>query len=166
MLTRAHTDFLTEEQRMIRDMAREFASAELAPNAAKWEEDGWIPDATVAKLGELGLLGMVVPEEWGGTYSDYVAYALAMEEVAAGCAATATLMSVHNSVGCGPILAWGNEAQKRAWLPEMAAGKKIARPELAAGVWQLRRQHDEARQVLVVRPQSVTHPRSNARPGE
>jgi len=125
VLTRAHTDFLTEEQRMIRDMAREFASAELAPNAAKWEEDGWIPDATVAKLGELGLLGMVVPEEWGGTYSDYVAYALAMEEVAAGCAATATLMSVHNSVGCGPILAWGSDEQKRAWLPDMAAGRKI-----------------------------------------
>ena len=125
MLTRVHADFLTEEQRMIRDMAREFASAELAPNAAKWEEDGWIPDATVAKLGELGLLGMVVPEEWGGTYSDYVSYALAMEEIAAGCAATATLMSVHNSVGCGPILAWGSDEQKRAWLPDMAAGRKI-----------------------------------------
>jgi len=107
MLTRAHTDFLTEEQRMIRDMAREFAQGELAPHASAWEEAGWIPEETVAKLGELGLLGMVVPEEYGGTYSDYVAYALAMEEVAAGCAATATLMSVHNSVGCGPILAWG-----------------------------------------------------------
>src|SRR5471030_1273746 len=99
MLTRAHTDFLSEEQRMIRDVAREFARAELAPNAARWEEEGWIPDATVAKLGELGLLGMVVPEEWGGSFSDYVAYALAMEEIAAGCASTATLMSVHNSVG-------------------------------------------------------------------
>ncbi|HZZ93299.1 MAG TPA: acyl-CoA dehydrogenase family protein [Usitatibacter sp.] len=125
MLTRAHTDFLSEEQRMIRDMAREFAREELAPNAARWESEGWIPDATVAKLGELGLLGMVVPEEWGGTYSDYVAYALAMEEVAAGCAATATLMSVHNSVGCGPVLAWGSESQKREWLPDMAAGRKI-----------------------------------------
>ena len=125
MLTRAHTDFLTEEQRMIRDMAREFAQRELAPHAAAWEEAGWIPEETVAKLGELGLLGMVVPEEYGGTYSDYVAYALAMEEVAAGCAATATLMSVHNSVGCGPILAWGSDAQKRQWLPDMAAGRKI-----------------------------------------
>jgi alkylation response protein AidB-like acyl-CoA dehydrogenase len=125
MLTRAHTDFLTDEQRMIRDMAREFARAELAPHAGQWDEDGWIPDAVVAKLGELGLLGMVVPEEWGGTFSDYTAYALAMEEIAAGCAATATLMSVHNSVGCGPILAWGSEAQKKAWLPDMAAGRKI-----------------------------------------
>jgi alkylation response protein AidB-like acyl-CoA dehydrogenase len=125
MLTRTHTDFLSDEQRMIRDMARDFARAELAPNAGRWEDEGWIPDATVAKLGELGLLGMVVPEEWGGTYSDYIAYALAMEEIAAGCASTATLMSVHNSVGCGPILAWGSEAQKKAWLPDMAAGRKI-----------------------------------------
>ncbi len=125
MLTRAHADFLTEEQRMIRDMAREFAREELAPHAGQWDEEGWIPDAVVAKLGELGLLGMVVPEQWGGTFSDYVAYALAIEEIAAGCASTATLMSVHNSVGCGPILAWGTDAQKQAWLPDMAAGRKI-----------------------------------------
>jgi alkylation response protein AidB-like acyl-CoA dehydrogenase len=125
MLTRAHTDFLSEEQRMIRDMARDFARSELAPHAGQWEAEGWIPDAVVAKLGELGLLGMVVPEEWGGSFSDYVAYALAMEEIAAGCASTATLMSVHNSVGCGPILAWGSDAQKNAWLPDMAAGRKV-----------------------------------------
>jgi alkylation response protein AidB-like acyl-CoA dehydrogenase len=125
MLTRAHTDFLTEEQRMIRDMAREFARNELAPHAGQWDQDGWLPDEVVAKLGELGLLGMVVPEEYGGTFSDYVAYALAMEEIAAGCASTATLMSVHNSVGCGPILAWGSAEQKQAWLPDMAAGRKI-----------------------------------------
>jgi alkylation response protein AidB-like acyl-CoA dehydrogenase len=125
MLTRTHSDFLTDEQRMIRDMAREFASAELAPNAAQWEKDGWIPDAVVAKMGELGLLGMAVPEEWGGSFSDYIAYALAMEEIAAGCASTATLMSVHNSVGCGPILAWGSDAQKKAWLPGMAAGRQV-----------------------------------------
>jgi len=125
MLTRTHADFLTEEQRMVRDMARDFAQAELAPHAGQWDEEGWIPDAVVAQLGDLGLLGMVVPEEFGGSYTDYVAYALAMEEIAAGCAATATLMSVHNSVGCGPILAWGSDEQKRAWLPDMAAGRKI-----------------------------------------
>jgi len=125
MLQRAHTDFLTDEQRMIRDTARDFAQSELAPHAGRWDEEGWIPDATVAKLGELGFLGMVVPEEWGGSFTDYIAYALAMEEVAAGCASTATLMSVHNSVGCGPILAWGSEEQKKAWLPAMAAGEKI-----------------------------------------
>jgi hypothetical protein len=125
MLTRARSDFLTDEQRMIRDTARDFAAAELAPNAAKWEEAGWIPDEVVAKLGELGFLGMVVPEEWGGSFTDYIAYALAMEEIAAGCAASATLMSVHNSVGCGPILAWGSDEQKKRWLPDMAGGRKI-----------------------------------------
>ena len=125
MLTRAHGDFLTEEQRMVRDMARGFAQAELAPHAGAWDEAGWIPDAVVARLGELGLLGMMVPEAWGGSFSDYTAYALAMEEIAAGCASTAALMSVHNSVGCGPILAWGSEAQKQAWLPDMAAGRSI-----------------------------------------
>jgi alkylation response protein AidB-like acyl-CoA dehydrogenase len=126
MLTRAQTDFLTDEQRMIRDTARDFARAELAPHAGLWEKEGWIPDAVVARLGELGLLGMLVPEEWGGTGSDDVAYALAVEEIAAGCAATATLMSVQNGLGCGSLLSWGSEEQKRAWLPELASGRQIA----------------------------------------
>jgi alkylation response protein AidB-like acyl-CoA dehydrogenase len=117
--------FYTDEQRMIRDAAREFAQEQLAPNAAKWEKDHWIADAAVSQLGELGLLGMVVPEEWGGSYTDYVAYAIAVEEVAAGCASTAAMMSVHSSVGCGPILKFGSEAQKHAYLPDMASGRKI-----------------------------------------
>src|SRR5258708_39007660 len=125
MLTRARSDFLSEEQRMIRDTAREFARSELAPHAGQWEAEGWIPDAVVAKLGELGFLGMVVPEQWGGSFSDYVAYALAMEEIAAGCASTATLMSVHNSVGCVPILTWASDAQRKTWIPDMAAGRNI-----------------------------------------
>ena len=118
-------DFYTEEQRMIRDMAREFSQNELAPNAAKWDKEGWIADEVVAKMGELGLLGMVVPEQWGGAYTDYTAYALAVEEVAAGCAGTAAMMSVHSSVGCGPILKFGTEEQKRTYLPDMAGGRKI-----------------------------------------
>ncbi|SPB14931.1 acyl-CoA dehydrogenase [Caballeronia novacaledonica] len=117
--------FLTEEQRMIRDAARQFATEVLAPNAGQWDKDGAIPDAVVRQLGELGLLGMVVPAELGGTFSDYTAYALAMEEIAAGCASCATLMSVHNSVGCGPILAFGTEAQKAEWLPKLASGEII-----------------------------------------
>ncbi|QJR10853.1 Acyl-CoA dehydrogenase [Usitatibacter rugosus] len=125
MLQRAHADFLTDEQRMIRDTARDFAQSELAPHAGRWDHEGWLPEAVLAKLGELGFLGMVVPEQWGGSFTDYVAYALAMEEISAGCAATGGVMSVHNSVGCGPILAWGTEAQKQAWLPDMAAGRKI-----------------------------------------
>ena len=118
-------DFYTEEQGMIRDMAREFSQNELAPNAAKWDKEGWIADEVVAKMGELGLLGMVVPEQWGGAYTDYTAYALAVEEVAAGCAGTAAMMSVHSSVGCGPILKFGTEEQKRRYLPDMAGGRKI-----------------------------------------
>ena len=126
MLTRTHSDFLTEEQRMVRDMARDFAQAELAPHAASWDHEGWIPDAVVAKMGELGLLGMVAGEQWGGASADYVAYALAVEEIAAGCAATATMMSVQNGLGCGSLLSWGSDEQKRAWLPDLASGRKIA----------------------------------------
>ncbi|HQZ46275.1 MAG TPA: acyl-CoA dehydrogenase family protein [Usitatibacteraceae bacterium] len=125
MLTRAHADFLTDEQRMIRDTARDFARAELAPNAGRWEDEGWIPDEVVAKLGELGFLGMTVPAEHGGTGADYVSYVLAVEEIAAGCAATATLMSVQNGLGCALVDAWGNDAQKKAWLPELASGRAI-----------------------------------------
>nr|WP_250534974.1 acyl-CoA dehydrogenase family protein [Caballeronia sp. AZ10_KS36] len=117
--------FLTEEQRMIRDAARQFSAEVLAPNAGQWDRDGAIPDAVVRQLGELGLLGMIVPAELGGTYSDYTAYALAMEEIAAGCASCATMMSVHNSVGCGPILAYGTDAQKAEWLPKLASGEVI-----------------------------------------
>jgi len=118
-------DFYTTEQRIIRDAARQFATSELAPNAAAWDRSGWIADAAVAQMGELGLLGMIVPEQWGGSYVDYTAYALAVEEIAAGCAASATMMSVHNSVGCGPILQYGSEAQKQRYLPAMAAGQQI-----------------------------------------
>jgi alkylation response protein AidB-like acyl-CoA dehydrogenase len=68
---------------------------------------------------------MIVPQEWGGSYTDYTAYALAMEEIAAGCASTAALMSVHNSVGCGPILKFGRADQQQAYLPDLASGRKI-----------------------------------------
>ncbi|EPZ87707.1 acyl-CoA dehydrogenase, C-terminal domain protein [Burkholderia cenocepacia K56-2Valvano] len=118
-------ELYTEDQRMIRDAARAFATEMLAPNAAQWDHDAHLPDAIVAQLGELGLLGMIVPQELGGSYTDYVAYALAMEEMAAGDAACATMMSVHNSVGCGPILGFGTPAQKDRWLADMAAGRVI-----------------------------------------
>ncbi|AZC26718.1 acyl-CoA dehydrogenase family protein [Pseudomonas sessilinigenes] len=120
-----HDIELTEEQVMIRDMARDFARGEIAPHAQAWEKAGWIDDALVRKMGELGLLGMVVPEQWGGSYLDYVAYALAVEEIAAGDGATGALMSIHNSVGCGPILNYGSEEQKQAWLPRLASGEAI-----------------------------------------
>ena len=118
-------DFLTDEQRMIRDAARDFSTQSLAPHAGEWDHLAALPPEVIRELGALGLLGMMVPEEWGGTYSDYVAYALAIEEIAAGCASCATLMSVHNSVGCGPILRFGTDAQKARWLPDLASGKII-----------------------------------------
>jgi hypothetical protein len=118
-------DFYTDEQRMIRDAARDFATHSLAPHAGEWDRAGALPAEIVTQMGELGFLGMIVPGEWGGSYSDYVAYALAIEEIAAGCAACATLMSVHNSVGCGPILNFGTDAQKDQYLHDLASGKRI-----------------------------------------
>ena len=116
---------LTEEQIMIRDMARDFSRGEIAPHAQAWEKAGWIDDALVAKMGELGLLGMVVPEQWGGSYTDYVAYALAVEEISAGDGAAGALMSIHNSVGCGPLLKYGSGEQQQSWLPRLASGEVI-----------------------------------------
>jgi len=116
---------LSEEQRMIRDLARDFARSEVAPRAQAWEKAGWIDDAVLAQMGELGLLGMVVPEEWGGSYVDYVAYALAVEEISAGDGALGALMSIHSSVGCGPILNYGSTEQQDRWLPELASGSAI-----------------------------------------
>ncbi len=121
-----HDIDLTEEQRMIRDMARDFAAAELAPNAERWEKDGWLDDQVLRQMGELGLLGMMVPEEWGGSYIDYTCYALAVEEIARGCAATGAVMSIHSSVGCAPVLNWGTEEQKQHWLPGLASGEVLS----------------------------------------
>ena len=115
----------TEDQRLVREMARDFARAELAPRAARFDRDGWIDDAVVRQMGELGLLGMVVPEEKGGSFTDYSAYALAVEEISAGCGATGALMSVHNSVGCGPVLNYGSAEQQNTWLERLATGQAI-----------------------------------------
>ncbi|MDO5679159.1 MAG: acyl-CoA dehydrogenase family protein [Pelistega sp.] len=116
---------LGEEQQMIRDMARDFAQNEIKPHAEQWEKDGWLDSATITQMGELGLLGMTVPAEYGGSFTDYVSYALAVEEISAADAAMGTMMSVHSSVGCGPILKVGTDAQKEQWLPDMSAGKII-----------------------------------------
>jgi len=120
-----HDIELNEEQRMIRDCTRQFARRAIAPHAQDWEKAGWIDDAAVAQMGEMGLLGMIVPDTWGGSYLDYVAYALAVEEVSAADGATGTLMSVHNSVGCGPLLNYGSDEQKGEWLARLASGEVI-----------------------------------------
>ena len=116
---------LSEEQILIRDTARAFARDHLAPHAAAWDRDHAVPRDALARMGDLGFLGMLVPEDWGGAGVDHVAYALALEEIAAGDGATSTIMSVHTSVGCMPILTFGSEAQKRRFLPPMAAGESI-----------------------------------------
>lgn len=116
---------LSEEQVMIRDMARDFARRELAPNSERWDREGWVDDAVLTEMGSLGLMGMMVPEQWGGANVDCVSYALALEEISAGDAAVGAIMSVHNSVGCGPIQAWGSDEQKQAWLARLATGQAI-----------------------------------------
>ena len=103
---------LSEEQEMIRDLAREFARQELAPHAARWAREHAFPADALRQMGGLGLLGMLVPAEWDGAGVDHVAYALAIEEIAAGDGAVSTIMSVHNSVGCMPVFKYGSEAQK------------------------------------------------------
>ncbi|WP_417814476.1 acyl-CoA dehydrogenase [Thalassospira alkalitolerans] len=116
---------LEDHQEMVRDTAREFAENELKPHAAKWDTHHTFPAEAIAGLGELGFLGMLVPDEYGGAGMDHVAYALALEEIAAGDGATSTIMSVHNSVGCMPILKFGTEDQKQKYLVPMARGEKI-----------------------------------------
>lgn len=115
----------TEEQLMVRDMARQFAIEQLAPNAAHWDQNSEFPAAAIAAMGELGLLGMVIPEEHQGSATDMVAYAMALEEIAAGDGACSTIMSVHNSVACMPIYQFGTDAQKARWLPKLATGQLL-----------------------------------------
>ncbi len=116
---------LDELQQMARQTARDFARKELAPNAEAWDRDHAFPRDAVKGLGELGFMGMVVPEEYDGAGMDHVAYALALEEIAAGCGAVSTIMSVHNSVGCMPILKFGDDAQKDRFLKPMARGEML-----------------------------------------
>ena len=116
---------LTDTQEQIRDAVRDFAQERLAPGAAKRDREHAFPRAELTEMGELGFLGMLVPEEWGGSDLGMVAYALALEEIAAGDGACSTIVSVHSSVGCVPILRFGTEDQKRRFLPKMASGEWI-----------------------------------------
>ena len=116
---------LTEEQTMIRDMARDFAQNRLAPYAVDWEEEGAIPRPTLEEMGALGLMGMTVPEEYGGAGADYVSYALALMEIASGDGAVSTVMSVNNSPCCAALLQEGTEPQKQTFLTQLAKGEEI-----------------------------------------
>jgi alkylation response protein AidB-like acyl-CoA dehydrogenase len=114
---------LTQEQTLVRDTMRAFAQEKLAPNAARWDRESHFPREELRALGELGALGMVVPERWDGAAMDYVSLALTLEEIAAGDGATSTIVSVQNSVVCGPINAFGTDAQKEKYLKPLARGE-------------------------------------------
>ena len=116
---------LTEEQGMIRDMARAFARDRISPNAAEWEKAGEIPAEMLREMGALGLMGMTVPSKWDGAETDYVSYALALMEIAGGDGGLSTLMSVNNAPMCAAILANGTDAQKETFLKPMARGDII-----------------------------------------
>ena len=116
---------LSPEQQQIRDTLRAFARDELAPHAASWDRDHTFPRDALRALGELGALGIVIPDAWGGAGLDYVSLAVALEEIAAGDGATSTIVSVQNSVVCGPINAFGNDAQKVRYLKPLAHGDAL-----------------------------------------
>ncbi len=116
---------LTEEHRMIQDMARDFARKEIAPIAARIDEEAIFPAETVKKMGELGFMGIEIPEEYGGTGLDAVSYVLAVIEISKACASHGVIMSVNNSLVCYGIYTFGTEQQKQAFLVPLASGEKL-----------------------------------------
>jgi butyryl-CoA dehydrogenase len=116
---------LTDEQRMIQQVARDFAEKEVRPIAEAIDREARFPAETVRRMGELGLMGIAIPEAWGGSGGDTVAYAVALEEVSRGCASHGAIMSVNNSLYCEPVAKFGTDEQKRRFLSPFAAGQKL-----------------------------------------
>ncbi len=116
---------LNESQQQIKDMARAFARDRLSPGAAERDRESRFPAKELREMGELGFLGMLVDEDYGGSDVGAVAYALALEEIAAADGSCSTIMSVHNSVGCVPILKFGTEEQRNRFLPKLSSGEWI-----------------------------------------
>ena len=116
---------LTAEQSLIRDTARDFASKEVAPIASRIDKEHRFPHELIAKMGELGFMGIAVPEAWGGAGMDAVSYVLALEEICKACASTGVIMSVNNSLVCDPLVKYGSDEQKQEWLVPLASGKKL-----------------------------------------
>ena len=116
---------LNDEQTMIRDTARAFASEQLAPNAAMWDRESIFPTDAIRRMGELGFMGMLTPSEWDGAGADMVTFASVIEEIAAGDGACSTILSVHNSVACMPILTFGSVDQKERYLRPLARGELL-----------------------------------------
>ena len=116
---------LTEEHLMIQETARKFAESELEPIAAEIDETMEYPVEMFAKMGELGLMGLTTPAEYGGTGTDTISYAIVIEEIARACGSTALGLAAHNSLACGPLVLMGSEEQKQRYLPELASGQAI-----------------------------------------
>ena len=116
---------LTDEQQMIQTMAREFAREHIAPIASEIDRDARFPHETVKRMGELGLLGIAVPEKWGGSGADTVSYVVALEEIAKACASHAVVMSVNNSLYCEPVLKSGTDEQRARFLKPVASGHAL-----------------------------------------
>lgn len=116
---------LTDEQKMLRDMAAKFTANEITPVAAEMEREGRFPHEILKKAGELGLMGITLPEEYGGGGMDSVGYMLALEEVGKGLASLVLIMSTHISLAAGSIHKFGNDEQKKKYLPDLCSGKKV-----------------------------------------
>lgn len=116
---------LDEDQQQLQDELRRFCAGEIAPKAETRDHEGRFEDGLVEKLGEMGLLGLYVPTEYGGTGLDVVTYVMAVEELSRACAATGILMSAHHSLCVDPILNFGTEQQKRKYLPKLSSGEWI-----------------------------------------
>lgn len=116
---------LSDEQRAIAELARDFAQGEIAPHIERWDREHHFPRDLYAKMGQAGLMGIIVPEAYGGAGADYVSYALAIEELARVDAGTAVTLSVHAMI-CGAIEKLGDDDQKRRYLPKLASGEWIA----------------------------------------
>ncbi len=117
--------FLTDEQQMLRDMVRDFAQNEVKPIAPEIDESCRFPLENVEKMGELGLMGIVFPEEYGGADMDQVCYAIAVEEISRACASTGITLAAHVSLGVFPIYAYGTKEQKDKWLPRLCSGEVL-----------------------------------------
>lgn len=115
----------TEEQEMMRKMVRDFAQKEIAPFISTMEETDQFPRHIVKKMGETGLMGIPIPEQWGGAGADFTSYILAIHEISKVSATLGVILSVHTSVGTNPILYFGSEAQKQKYLPKLAAGEYL-----------------------------------------
>lgn len=115
--------FLEDDYLEIHDMAKKFAEGEVAPIAAEIDHKGEIPSSVRQKLAESGFMGIFIPEEYGGAGMDYYSYALIVDAISAACASTGVLISAHSSLATWPILAFGNEEQKKKYLPMLAAGQ-------------------------------------------